>query len=101
VQVLTERILPKNKADIQDSFQQSTQKAKEVLLKTIDSLESKSWNLLSDNKVIFTLPVPLFTRLLIFNHMVHHRGQLSTYLRTLSISLPSIYGPSADENPFA
>jgi len=101
VQVLTERVLPKNKADILDGFQRSTEKAKEILSKTIDSLESKSWNLLSNNKVIFTLPVPMFTRLLIFNHLVHHRGQLSAYLRQLNVIIPSIYGPSADENPFA
>lgn len=101
VQLLTERIPAENKAAILEGFKQSTGKAKEILSKTIDSLESKSWNLLNGNKVIFTLPVPMFTRLLIFNHMIHHRGQLSAYLRKLDILIPSIYGPSADENPFA
>lgn len=101
VQILIERIPAKSKAAILEGFEQSTEKAREILSKTIDSLESKSWNLLNGNKVIFTLPVPTFTRLLIFNHMIHHRGQLSAYLRKLDIPIPSIYGPSADENPFA
>ena len=101
VQILIERIPAKNKAAILEGFEQSTGKAREILSKPIDSLESKSWNLLNGNKVIFTLPVPMFIRLLIFNHMIHHRGQLSAYLRNLDILIPSIYGPSADENPFA
>ena len=40
-------------------------------------------------------------RALELNHTYHHRGQLSVYLRLLDVPVPSIYGPSADENPFA
>jgi len=40
-------------------------------------------------------------RSIMLNHWYHHRGQLSVYLRLLEIPVPSIYGPSADENPFA
>jgi uncharacterized damage-inducible protein DinB len=40
-------------------------------------------------------------RAILLNHWYHHRGQLSVYLRLLDVPLPSIYGPSADENPFA
>jgi uncharacterized damage-inducible protein DinB len=40
-------------------------------------------------------------RSIMLNHWYHHRGQLSVYLRLLDIPVPSIYGPSADENPFA
>ena len=40
-------------------------------------------------------------RAIMLNHWYHHRGQLSVYLRALDVPLPSIYGPSADENPFA
>ena len=38
---------------------------------------------------------------ILLNHSCHHRGQLSVYLRLLNVAVPSIYGPSADENPFA
>ena len=39
-------------------------------------------------------------RMIMLNHWYHHRGQLSVYLRLLGVPVPSIYGPSADENPF-
>jgi hypothetical protein len=39
-------------------------------------------------------------RTILLNHWYHHRGQLSVYLRDLDVPVPSIYGPSADENPF-
>jgi uncharacterized damage-inducible protein DinB len=42
-----------------------------------------------------------FLRAIMLNHWYHHRGQLSVYLRLLDVPVPSIYGPSADENPFA
>jgi uncharacterized damage-inducible protein DinB len=40
-------------------------------------------------------------RSIMLNHWYHHRGQLSVYLRETGALVPSIYGPSADENPFA
>jgi hypothetical protein len=43
----------------------------------------------------------LWIRAILMNHLYHHRGQLSVYLRLLDVPVPSIYGPSADENPFA
>ncbi|MGI8812203.1 MAG: DinB family protein [Pyrinomonadaceae bacterium] len=47
------------------------------------------------------MPRIAFWRSILLNHNYHHRGQLSTYLRQLDVKLPSIYGPSADVNPFA
>jgi uncharacterized damage-inducible protein DinB len=46
-------------------------------------------------------PVGAALRALMLNHWYHHRGQLSVYLRQVGVPVPSIYGPSADENPFA
>ncbi len=46
------------------------------------------------------MPKVAVLRSFVMNHLIHHRGQLSVYLRQLDIPLPSIYGPSADENPF-
>jgi uncharacterized damage-inducible protein DinB len=50
---------------------------------------------------LFEMPKKAVVRTLVLNHVVHHRGQLSVYLRLLNVPVPSIYGPSADENPFA
>jgi uncharacterized damage-inducible protein DinB len=58
------------------------------------------WTLKQKGKVIFTMPKAAVLRSFVMNHLIHHRGQLSVYLRQLDVPLPSIYGPSADENPF-
>lgn len=101
LETLEDHATPKDKAEILRNFNASVAKAKTLLSKSEVRWRDKSWNLTKNGSIVFTLPLPLFTRLLVFNHLFHHRGQLSTYLRTLNISLPSIYGPSADENPFA
>jgi uncharacterized damage-inducible protein DinB len=101
VETLTQHPSPKNKEEILQSFARSNTNAKKLLENQNGIWEQNSWSLTKNGTAIFTLPLPLFTRLLVFNHLFHHRGQLSTYLRTLNIPLPSIYGPSADENPFA
>jgi uncharacterized damage-inducible protein DinB len=46
-----------------------------------------------------SMPKAGVLRTLALNHVYHHRGQLSVYLRLLDVPVPSIYGPSADENP--
>ena len=101
IQTLTNHAVPINKTEILNNFKTSCSKAKQLLNNVDENWKGKSWNLTKDGSVVFTLPIPLFTRLLVFNHLIHHRGQLSAYLRTLNVPLPSIYGPSADEDPFA
>jgi uncharacterized damage-inducible protein DinB len=49
---------------------------------------------------VLALPVAAVLRSIMLNHWYHHRGQLAVYLRQLEVPVPSIYGPSADENPF-
>jgi uncharacterized damage-inducible protein DinB len=50
---------------------------------------------------LFAAPRLTLVRSLMFNHWYHHRGELCVYLRLLGVPLPPIYGPTADENPFA
>jgi uncharacterized damage-inducible protein DinB len=50
---------------------------------------------------LFAVPRVGLLRSVMLNHWYHHRGQLTVYLRQLEVPIPSIYGPSADENPFA
>ena len=61
---------------------------------------SKEWTLRSGEQVLFTMPKAAVIRTFVMNHIVHHRGQLSVYLRLNDIPVPSIYGPSADEQKF-
>jgi uncharacterized damage-inducible protein DinB len=60
-----------------------------------------TWRLTAGGREMFAIPRAGMLRTMLFNHWVHHRGQLSVYLRLLDVPLPVIYGRSADENPFA
>ncbi|MGB7024860.1 MAG: DinB family protein [Candidatus Acidiferrales bacterium] len=60
----------------------------------------KLWSLIANGKTIFTLPKIAVLRGFVMNHMIHHRAQLGVYLRLNDVAVPSIYGPSADEQVF-
>ncbi|HEV2288415.1 MAG TPA: DinB family protein [Candidatus Acidoferrales bacterium] len=60
----------------------------------------KPWSLIANGKAVFTLPKSVVLRGFVMNHMIHHRAQLSVYLRLNDVPVPSIYGPSADEQVF-
>ena len=62
-----------------------------------DSEMMSPWTLKNNGQEIFTLPKIAALRSFVMNHMIHHRGQLSVYLRLRDVPLPPIYGPSADE----
>jgi uncharacterized damage-inducible protein DinB len=55
------------------------------------------WLLLKDDKVLFSIPRGSVVRQHL-NHLIHHRAQLTVYLRLLDIPVPSVYGPTADES---
>jgi uncharacterized damage-inducible protein DinB len=57
----------------------------------------KAWTLLKGGTKIFSLPRTAVLRSFVMNHMIHHRGQLTVYLRMNDVSVPAIYGPTADE----
>ena len=59
------------------------------------------WSLSRGGAIIATMPRAAFIRSVGMNHVYHHRGQLAMCLRILGVPVPSIYGPSRDENPFA
>jgi len=60
-----------------------------------------NWQAKMNDATMFSMPKVALIRSILLNHWYHHRGQLSVYLRLLDVPVPSIYGPSADENPFA
>jgi uncharacterized damage-inducible protein DinB len=76
-------------------------KARESLKKTSDAyLYSTKWRLLAGGQVVMDLPRHIVLRDTL-NHLVHHRGQLTVYLRLIEQKVPAIYGPSADDQSFA
>ena len=88
-------------AEVMTALDQSLAKAKEILNGLDDATITSSWSMKAGGKTIMTMPRLAVIRSILLNHWYHHRGQLSVYLRELDIPLPSIYGPTADENPFA
>ena len=92
---------PASRKEILDTFAQSTATAKQALGKLDDARLMAMWTASRNGKVIMSVPRIGFIRAIVMNHVYHHRGQLSVYLKLLDVPIPSIYGPSADENPFA
>jgi uncharacterized damage-inducible protein DinB len=86
---------------ILESFDRSVETFKRIAPSVSDDAMGQSWKLRDGEKIFVDLPRAAAIRTFILNHVVHHRGQLSVYLRLLDVPLPSIYGPSADDNVFA
>ena len=78
----------------------SVTKSKDILGKLGDEGLTKMWSAKVGDNTLMTMPKAALVRTIVMNHWIHHRGQLSVYLRLLDVPVPSIYGPSADENPF-
>lgn len=86
--------------ELMAAFEASIAQAKTLLNQWDDAAVMAEWKLMKGDKVLFAAPRAGIIRTIMLNHWYHHRGQLSVYLRELDVSLPSIYGPSADDNPF-
>ena len=87
-------------AELVPSLVESVEKAKSALRNFDDEQMTAMWRLQSRGKDILAMPRAAFVRAIMLNHWYHHRGQLLVYLRLLNQSVPSVYGPTADENPF-
>jgi uncharacterized damage-inducible protein DinB len=88
-------------AAILAAFDECLAQAKTNLAATDDAAMMKNWSFNMGGHPIMTVPRIGVYRSMLLNHLYHHRGQLTVYLRLLDVPVPSIYGPSADENPFA
>ena len=88
-------------AELVPALNASVAKARQALGGFDDERMTAMWRLESGGKDILAMPRVAVVRAIMLNHWYHHRGQLLVYLRLLDQSVPSVYGPSADENPFA
>jgi uncharacterized damage-inducible protein DinB len=84
-------------ADLIKIYEESLNKALESLEKTTDDDFKKTWTMKNGDVTYFTLPKDLTLRSFALNHLYHHRGQLTVYLRLLNKPVPGAYGPTADE----
>lgn len=82
--------------DLLEVFDKHVKQARSAISDSKDSDYAVPWSLRRGEQVFFTLPRAAMVRQTI-NHLVHHRGQLTVYLRLIDVPVPSIYGPTADE----
>lgn len=94
-------ITPNTTAEVLSTFDASVADASRVLGTMSDEALAEMWRVHANGVEVMAMPRIAFLRNVLLNHWYHHRGQMSVYLRMLEIPVPSIYGPSADENPFA
>ena len=83
--------------ELMQLFQEKLDKAMADLEKMNDEDFKKMWTVKAGEQVMYNLPKAVAVRGWAFSHMIHHRGQLSVYLRLLNIPVPGMYGPTADE----
>lgn len=88
-------------AELGPALTDSIARARRALGGFDDAKMGAMWRLQRGGADIMAMPRVAFVRAIMLNHWYHHRGQLLVYLRMLNQSVPSVYGPTADENPFA
>jgi uncharacterized damage-inducible protein DinB len=91
---------PASKADMLAAFDRNVAAVRAALAGRSDPELMAMWTLKRNGKTLFAMPKSTVLRSFVLSHVIHHRGQLSVYLRLLDVPVPSIYGPSADEPSF-
>jgi uncharacterized damage-inducible protein DinB len=88
---------PTSRADILQKFAKDLSGARQAISGLTEEQLGTKWTLKFEGQEIFSMPRADVLRLTVMNHLIHHRAQLSVYLRLLDVAVPGMYGPSADE----
>jgi len=88
---------PRTRAELLSRFDRARDGGREALAGVSDESLQQPWSLLMGGAVFRTWPRYEALRMFVLNHAIHHRGQLSLYLRLMDVPVPSVYGPTADE----
>ncbi|HWQ53052.1 MAG TPA: DinB family protein [Bryobacteraceae bacterium] len=80
-----------------ETFDKNVAAARRAIESVDDRQMLQPWSLLAGEQTIFTMPRMAVLRSVVMNHLIHHRGQLTVYLRLNDVPVPALYGPSADE----
>lgn len=86
-----------SRQEVLEMFDKNVAAARDAIAGASDGDLLKPWSLLSGGNTLMTMPKIAVLRSFVMNHIIHHRGQFTVYLRLNDIPVPSIYGPSADE----
>lgn len=88
---------PRTSEELLAMFDGFVVEARSAIAGASDETLMEPWSLLAGGQEIVTMPKIAVLRSFIMNHMIHHRGQLTVYLRLNDVPVPALYGPSADE----
>lgn len=91
--------IAKSQDELLAAYDASIASAKKAMTGLSDAQMRATWKLIANGTVMVEAPRADVLRWFILSHLIHHRGQLSVYLRLKDVPLPAIYGPSADEQP--
>lgn len=101
IETTTERppdyVRPATNAAVLAQFDRYLKEGRGHLVNKTDAQFNAPWTLKAGGKEVFTMPKAAVMRNFVMNHMIHHRGQLMVYVRMLGVPVPSLYGPSGDE----
>lgn len=82
-----------------ETFDRNVAAARAALEAADDATLTGPWTLLRGGETVLTMPRVAVLRSFVLNHLIHHRAQLTVYLRLNDVPVPALYGPSADEEP--
>lgn len=91
---------PKTTQELLAFFDQNVASGRAALAAANEAQMFQTWTLKAGDKVMFSMPKIAVLRSMVMNHLIHHRAQLTVYLRLNDIPVPALYGPSADEQLF-
>lgn len=90
-------VIHPSREELLAAFDRVVAEARVAIAGASDETWMGSWSLKIGGQTIFTMPRIAVMRSFVMNHLIHHRGQMSVYLRLVDIPVPALYGPSADE----
>jgi uncharacterized damage-inducible protein DinB len=89
--------IAKNNAELLEIFDKGVADAHGRIAATSDEVWGKTWTFKWNGQVVMSMPKAAVMRTVIMNHLIHHRAQLTVYLRLNEVAVPGMYGPSADD----
>jgi len=95
-----DRSLPDTKEELLSKFDAIVAEFLEILGGLTEEQLNETWTFYFNDQVVFAMPRKNVLKTTILNHMIHHRGQLTVYLRMNNLKVPGLYGPTADDSSF-
>jgi len=86
-----------NRTELLEAFDRNAEAMKEAVAKVDDAHMQSTWTMRNGDQVYMQEPLHSAVRGMAINHLIHHRGQLTVYLRLLDVPVPSTFGPTADD----